>query len=55
MIVQESEEFYINGGILAQPCDIDPEISAEAQVYATLCRSDKALFVMPIEKNDSQS
>ncbi len=44
VIVQESEEFSINGGILAQPSDIEAEISAEAMVYATLCRSDKALF-----------
>lgn len=44
VIVQESPEFAINGGILAQPNDIDAEISAEAMVYATLCRSDKALF-----------
>lgn len=44
VIVQESEEFAINGGILAQPSDIAPEISAEVMVYATLCRSDKALF-----------
>lgn len=44
VIVQESEEFAINGGILAQPNDIDADISAEAMVYATLCRSDKALF-----------
>lgn len=43
-IVQESEEFSINGGILAQPSDIEAEISAEVMVYATLCRSDKALF-----------
>lgn len=43
-IVQQSEEFAINGGILAQPSDIDAEISAEVMVYATLCRSDKALF-----------
>lgn len=43
-IVQESEEFFINGGILAQPADIDADISAEVMVYATLCRSDKALF-----------
>ena len=41
---EQSEEFAINGGILAQPSDIDAEISAEAMVYATLCRSDKALF-----------
>lgn len=44
VIVQESEEFNINGGILAQPNDIEAEFSAEAMVYATLCRSDKALF-----------
>ena len=43
-IVQVSDEFSINGGILAQPSDIDPSISAEVMVYATLCRSDKALF-----------
>ncbi|MDO5410672.1 MAG: trimethylamine methyltransferase family protein [Lachnospiraceae bacterium] len=44
MIVQSSDAFAINGGILAQPSDIDAAISAEAMVYATLCRSDKALF-----------
>lgn len=43
-IVQESDVFSINGGILAQPSDIEVSISAEAMVYATLCRSDKALF-----------
>ena len=44
VIVQESDEFSINGGILAQPSDIDASISAEVMVYATLCRSDKTLF-----------
>jgi trimethylamine--corrinoid protein Co-methyltransferase len=44
MIVQESDIFSINGGILAQPSDVDASISAETMVYATLCRSDKALF-----------
>lgn len=43
-IVQESDAFSINGGILAQPSDIEASISAEIMVYATLCRSDKALF-----------
>lgn len=43
-IVQESDVFSINGGILAQPSDIEAEISAEAMVYAVLCDSDKALF-----------
>ena len=44
VIVQESDAISINGGILAQPSDIEASISAEAMVYATLCRSDKALF-----------
>lgn len=44
MIVQSSDAFSINGGILAQPSDIDAGISVEAMVYTTLCRSDKALF-----------
>lgn len=44
VIIQESDEFAINGGILAQPADIEASIAAEVMVYATLCRSDKALF-----------
>lgn len=44
MIVQSSDAFAINGGILAQPSDIEANISVEAMVYTTLCRSDKALF-----------
>ena len=43
-IVQQSEAFQINGGILAQPRDIPSGISAEAMVYTTLKMSDKALF-----------
>jgi trimethylamine:corrinoid methyltransferase-like protein len=44
MLVQQSDVFSINGGILVQPGDVDPDIAAETMVYATLCRSDKALF-----------
>lgn len=44
VIIQQSPEFSINGGILVQPDDIDADISAEVMVYTTLCRSDKALF-----------
>lgn len=43
-IFQASDEFFINGGIMVQPNDIDPKIAAEVMVYATLCRSDKVLF-----------
>lgn len=55
VIVQQSEEFVINGGILAQPCDIDPDISAEAMVYATICRSDKALFSVCAGKEQAEN
>lgn len=54
VIVQESEEFSINGGILAQPSDIDPDISAEVMVYSTLCRSDKALFSVCAGKKQAE-
>lgn len=54
VIVQESKEFSINGGILAQPSDIDPDISAEVMVYSTLCRSDKALFSVCAGKKQAE-
>ena len=54
VIVQQSEEFSINGGILAQPSDIDADISAEVMVYATLCRSDKALFSVCAGKKQAE-
>lgn len=54
-IVQESEEFSINGGILAQPSDIDAEIAAEVMVYTTLCRSDKALFSVCADKQAAEN
>lgn len=43
-LVQQSPAFDINGGILAQPCDLDASIAAPAMVYATVKRSDKAVF-----------
>ena len=54
-IVQESEEFSINGGILAQPSDIDAKIAAEVMVYTTLCRSDKALFSVCADKQAAEN
>ena len=55
VIVQESEEFCINGGILAQPNDIDAGIAAEAMVYACLCRSDKVLFSVCGGKKEAEN
>ena len=43
-IVQQSDAFDINGGILAQPCDIDASIAAPVMVYSALKRSDKVLL-----------
>jgi len=55
VIVQESDVFSINGGILAQPGDIDPAIAAETMVYATLCRSNKALFSVCDGKSQAEN
>lgn len=54
-IVQASDEFQINGGILAQPCDLDAKIAPEAMVYATLCKSDKALFSVCGGKKEAEN
>ena len=43
-IVQAADEFYINGGILIQPSDVEAAISPEIMAYTTLCRSDKTFF-----------
>ena len=43
-IVSVSETFKINGGILAQPCELPGGISAFAMIYTLLKRSDKALL-----------
>ena len=42
-IVSACDAFKINGGILAQPCELPGKISALAMVYTLLKRTDKAL------------
>lgn len=49
-IVQRSDEFCINGGILAQPGDLDADIASPAMVYATIKRSDKVVFSVSADK-----
>lgn len=49
-IVQESGVFTINGGILAQPCELAPAIAAPAMLYATMKRSDKAILGISSDK-----
>lgn len=38
------KSFKVNGGIIVQPSDIDPEISIPAMIYAAIKRSSKVLF-----------
>lgn len=54
-IIQASDEFQINGGILVQPCDLNADIAAEAMIYATLCTSDKALFSVCGGKGEAEN
>jgi trimethylamine--corrinoid protein Co-methyltransferase len=42
-LVHMEKSFKINGGILVQPSDIDPEISIPAMVYASIKRSSKII------------
>ena len=43
-IVSVADAFDINGGILAQPCDLPGSLSAFAMIYTLLKRSQKALL-----------
>ena len=43
-IVSVSGAFKIDGGILAQPCELSGDISTLAMIYTLLKRSDKALL-----------
>jgi trimethylamine--corrinoid protein Co-methyltransferase len=46
-LVQTSEHFRLNGGILAQPNELGPAIAGLCLVYATMLTSDKCLFLVP--------
>lgn len=46
-LVHASDLFHINGGILAQPSDVAPDISHLAMIYAALKYSDKCIFGIP--------
>lgn len=49
------KSFKVNGGILVQPSDIDPEISIPAMVYAAIKRSSKVLFGIQGNKKDQEN
>ena len=46
-LVHASDLFHINGGILAQPSDVAPDVSHLAMIYAALKYSDKCIFGIP--------
>ncbi len=46
-LVQQSDLFNINGGILAQPADVPPDRSHLVMLYAALALSDKCLMGIP--------
>ncbi len=46
------KSFKVNGGIIVQPSDIDPEISIPAMIYAAIKRSSKVLFGIQGAKKD---
>lgn len=46
-LVDQSEYFNINGGILVQPCELPSIQSNPVMMYATLTHSDKCIMGMP--------
>ena len=46
-IIHQSPTFKINGGILAQPNEVSPELASLSMVYAAMVHSDKCLFIVP--------
>ena len=54
-LVHRSCHFKINGGILAQPCDIDPATSHLVMLYAATLFSDKCLMGIPGNQSHMES
>ncbi|MDR2301524.1 MAG: trimethylamine methyltransferase family protein [Deltaproteobacteria bacterium] len=46
-LVHQSPHFMVNGGILVQPTDVDPELAALAMTFASLIATDKCLLLVP--------
>lgn len=49
-LIEASDMFRINGGIVCQPQDMPPELAWPAMIYMTLLHSEKVVFGMPGEK-----
>jgi trimethylamine--corrinoid protein Co-methyltransferase len=48
-LTQQSECLHLNGGILAQPCDVQADKSHLIMLYAAMLHSDKCLIGMPAD------
>ena len=46
-LTHQCDFFKLNGGILAQPCDVQPDKSHLIMLYAAILHSDKCLMGMP--------
>jgi trimethylamine--corrinoid protein Co-methyltransferase len=46
-LTHQCEDFNLNGGILAQPCDVPPDKSHLIMLYAAILHSDKCLIGIP--------
>ncbi|MEL7563434.1 MAG: trimethylamine methyltransferase family protein [Dehalobacterium sp.] len=46
-LVHQSEFFKINGGLVVQPCDLDPRQFLPLLIYSTIIHSDKCLMGIP--------
>lgn len=46
-LVQQCPGFRLNGGIMVQPADIQPEQAHMLMTYATMCLSDKCIMGQP--------
>ncbi|MGL4209117.1 MAG: trimethylamine methyltransferase family protein, partial [Candidatus Adiutrix sp.] len=51
-LVHQSPIFKINGGILAQPGEIAPNLASLAMIYSAMIHSDKALLIVPGVEED---
>lgn len=45
-LVQSSDEFKINGGVLVHPTDINMDLSNTIMIYSAIMKSDKCIFTI---------
>jgi len=50
-LVHQSDQFKVNGGILVEPCDLNPQTNYAAMLYHIITLSDKFIFGMEGRKS----